>query len=119
VRLANNSNHRITQYDCKVWAPAGLLKHWSGTSYSLEVPSTEANRRCFQFTERHFGPLAPGETKQAMSIEYCGACAAKEYGVPGAGGDEVIDARMWIDGREFEAQNTIKGLAIEADKKRA
>lgn len=121
VRLVNDSSHRITNYDCKLCIPASILRHWT-TSYSLEVKSDDSNRRCFGFTERNYGPLAPGETKQMLAVDYCTACAAGDprYGGIGAAvGEEIVDAKMWIEGREYAAENTIKGLSIDAERRGA
>ena len=120
VRLVNDSSRRLLQYDCRVSVPASILSHWT-TTYEMEVRPCEANRRCFEFNEQRVGPLTPGQTKQMMTLDYCTACAAGDprYGGNGAAvGEEIVDAKMWIEGREYTAENTIKGLTIDRERKR-
>lgn len=117
VTLINNSSQRIAKYDGQVCLPASILKHWS-TTYSLEVKSSDSSRRCFRFSETHYGPISPGETKRMMTIDYCTACAAAQHGGIGAlVAEAVVDGKIWIEGREYVDDNTIKGLSIDAERR--
>ncbi len=119
VVLVNDTNQEITAYNCKLNLPAGILKHWSASYGSLEVPANEAGRRCFRFSQKEYGSVNPRDTRHLFATEYCTRCA-----MPGGGGiveatigaEASIDATIWIDGCDYSDRATIKELAVDADR---
>lgn len=108
--LVNDSNRSVMKLDGLLRIPAGILKHWSA-SYAMEVKCEQAHERCFRFSERNFGSVAPHETRPLIHLAYCPKCAL----MPGEPTVAVSEARIylkvWIEGREYAAEDTIAGLA--------
>lgn len=120
VRLINESNQRITNFNCEVRLPVGILKHWS-TVHLSEVPSGDQQYRCFRFDEtvKRSG-ISPRTTVDLISFSYCTQCAGEHTGeIPAIAGaivgESEVEARVWIDGREYSAVNTVKELSIDAE----
>lgn len=108
--LVNDSNRSITKLNGLLRVPAGILNHWSA-SYPLEVKCEEVHQRCFRFTEQDFGAVAPHDTRPLIHLAYCPKCALTP-GEPGASvGGAKISLKVWIEGREYAAEDTIAGLA--------
>ena len=119
VSLVNDTNQRITSYNCEVRLPAGLLKHWSST-YPVEVKSEDGRYRCFSFDEKFRKVIPPRKTELLISFSTCTQCAVDHTGeVPAIGSafvaESVIEAKVWIDGREYSAAKTIKELSEDAE----
>ena len=123
ISLVNDSNQRITSLNCQVRLPAGILKHWSA-SYPTEVKSDEQRYRCFSFDETFKGPIPPRTTGLLISFSYCTRCAAEQSGEAPAiaaalVGESVVEAKVWLDGREYIAAKTIKELSDDAEARGA
>jgi hypothetical protein len=117
--LDNDTNKRITQYTCVVRLPASILKHWN-TVYTMEIPSGDQGRRHFRFDESSYNIVNPHERKRMFTIEYCTQCAYLDSGdIAAVTGEAVVDAKIWIEEREYSAENTIQGLAKDAEKRSA
>ena len=66
------------------------------------------------------GPISPRTTVELITFPYCTACAGEQTGEPpgvaaALVGESVVEAKIWIDGREYEVKNTIKGLSADAE----
>jgi hypothetical protein len=123
INLANDSNQRITSFNCHLRLPTGILTHWSAT-YLTEVKSDDPRYRCFSFDETFKGPIPPRKTGLLITFNYCTQCAAehtKEVQAIAAAivGESVIETRVWVDGREYSAAKTIKELSDEAEARGA
>jgi hypothetical protein len=120
VSLVNDSGQRINSFNCRVRLPAGILKHWSSV-YPSEVPSDDPRYRCFTFDENmKRSAISPRTTTELINFPYCTACAGEHTGeIPAIAGaivgESEVEARVWIDGREYSAVNTIKGLSADAE----
>jgi hypothetical protein len=116
VSLTNDSNQRITRFNCLVRVPVGLLKHWS-TIYAHEAKSEDERYRCFRFDETSTAiQISPRSTVALMTVDICTHCAADSTGeIPAIAGAIIggskIEAKVWLDGREHSAEKTIKELA--------
>lgn len=119
VTLANDTGQRFTSYDLEVGIPAGLLKHWSAV-YLTEVRRGDIHRRYFRFNEADFTILNPHSTLQLASFDYCTTCAvADAAGIAALVSEAIMEARVWIEGREYSAEKTIKELAEDTEKRGA
>jgi hypothetical protein len=117
VILVNDSNQRIGTFDCQILVPAGILEHWS-SKYSVEAPNDDPRRRRFQINEKHNGSVDPHDTKLLFGIEYCTACAIASSGeLALLVGQETVEAKIWIDGREYSDKKSLIELAGERDAK--
>ena len=97
--------------------PAGILKHWSSNSVGEEV-SDDPHYRCFRFDESNRGPVQPHETRKLYSLEYCTQCALLDAGhIAALVSQATIEAKIWIDGREYRDEKTIQQLAENAEVK--
>jgi hypothetical protein len=120
VTLINDTSQRITEYDCEVRIPVGLLKHRDSKNLS-EVRSDEPNRRRFRFDETLKGSakprvLSPHDQTTLMTFDYCTACALADCrDIPAVVADAVIDAIICVERREYSVSKTIKELAIDAE----
>jgi hypothetical protein len=120
VSLINDSSQRITNFNCQVRLPAGILKHWSAM-YPSEVKSDDQRYRCFSFDESFKRTaISPRTTAALIDFNYCTACAGEHTGeIPAIAaalvGESEVEATIWIDGREYNAVNTIKGLSADAE----
>jgi hypothetical protein len=119
VIIVNYTNERITAYTCKVRLPASILKHW-GAIYITEVRKGDPAWRYFRLTETHQGPLEPHDRMVLTSFDYCTKCADEEGGrTPGLVASSVVDATLWINGREYSDSKTIQQLAEDAERRGA
>lgn len=115
VTLVNDTNQPINKLNGMIRLPAGILSHWSAV-YPSEAHSDDPRYRCFRFDEVQSGSIPPHDSRLLISIDYCAKCA-----LPGAGGmaalvaEATVDATLWIDGREYSAQKSIKELSQDAD----
>ncbi|MGA9156213.1 MAG: hypothetical protein WB249_05435 [Candidatus Sulfotelmatobacter sp.] len=120
VSLVNDSSQRITSFNCQVRLPAGILKHWSAM-YPSEVKSDDQRYRCFSFDESFKRTaISPHTTVELINFSYCTACAGDHTGeIPAIAAalveESEVEAKIWIDGREYKAVNTIKGLSADAE----
>ncbi len=124
INLVNDSKQRITSFNCQVRLPAGVLKHWS-SHYPTEVPSDDQRYRRFSFDEtwKHRA-ISPHTAEELITFPYCTACAAEHTGETSAiataiVGESEVEAKVWIDGREHSAVQTIKELSAEAEARGA
>jgi hypothetical protein len=119
VILVNDTNERITQYDCTVRLPAGILKHW-GATYMMEVKKGDPSWRYFRFTETHNPPPQPRDRSVLISFDYCTRCAHDaSMQVPGQVASSIVEATIWINGREYSDSKTIQELAEDAERRHA
>lgn len=119
VSLVNGSNQRITSFNCLVRLPAGILAHWSAIHPS-EVKSDDQRYRCFRFDEKGREPIPPRATGHLTSFEYCTQCAvehSKESPAIASAlvGESLVEAKVWLDGKEYSAAKTIKELSADAE----
>jgi hypothetical protein len=115
VTLFNDTGQRIKNYDLEVGVPAALLKHWSAV-YPMEVRRDDIHRRYFRFNEADFAVLNPRSELRLASFDYCTTCALADAGRIGTlVADAVLDAKVWIDGREYSVEKTIKDLAEDRE----
>ena len=119
VNLVNDSNQRITSFNCQVRLPAGILKHWSAHN-PVEVKSDDQRYRYFSVDEKFKGPIAPHQTIPLISFPYCTRCAGEHTGeIPAIAaalvGESVAEAKVWVDGNEYSAAKTIKELSADAE----
>lgn len=118
VSLTNDSNQRITKLNCWIRLPAGFLKHWSAT-YVHEVKSDDGRYRDFRFDERSTATqIAPHSTEGLMTFDICTHCAADSTGETPAiaaalVGESKIEAKVWVDRKEYSAEKTIKELTSD------
>jgi len=125
VKLINNSNNRISNYNCELSMPSGLLRHWSASYPSEKKRSPNDRNRYFSFDENTTQrAIPPRSTETLATFEYCVECAAEQTG-EGAffGGvavaEMLVKAKVWIDGREYATEKTVKELSAEAEAKHA
>lgn len=120
VEVVNNSNNRITNYNCELCIPKGLLHHWSA-AYPIEVRRNDSRNRYFKFDENTTQrAISPRSTERLVTFEYCIDCAREQTGEGAlfagiAAGEMVITAKMWIDGREYSDRKTTKQLIQESE----
>jgi hypothetical protein len=116
VTLANDSSERIQKYDLEVAIPTGLLKHWSA-NYLSELRLGDSQRRYFRFNEADFTIVNPHTTVTLASYDYCTKCALDDCGgIAALVAEAVIEAKLWIDGREYSVQKAIRELAEDAER---
>ena len=119
VTLINDTGQRIPQYDCEIWLPEGVLKHW-GAVYMIEVRGNHPGRRHFKFNESHVGPLTPGERKLLIAFDYCAKCALDDCGgIAALVADAVVEVTVWIEERLYTSKKTIQELAEAAESRGA
>jgi hypothetical protein len=117
VTLVNDTGQRITKFDCDIWLPAGILKHW-GAVYMIEVRGNHPGRRHFRFDENHTGALKPRDITLLTFFDYCTKCALDDSGgIPALVAEAVVEATVWIEGREYTAKKTIQELAADAENR--
>jgi hypothetical protein len=120
VQVVNNSNNRISNYNCELSIPKGLLHHWSAT-YPTEIKQNDSRNRLFRFNENNRGiPISPRSTGNVATFEYCEECAAEQTGEGSFfGGVAVAEMRitvkLWTDGREYSDEKTVKELSTGAE----
>ena len=118
VSLVNDSNQRITNLNCQVRLPAGILSHWSSL-YPSETKSDDPRYRCFSFDESANGPIAPRSTGHLIAFEYCRQCAIEKFGdvewiAALALTEMVVKSSVWFDGREYKTTVTMRDLSIDS-----
>lgn len=112
--LVNETNNRIDHYELEVRLPSSVLKHFN-YDYPNEVPCEIEGLRCFRFDQLGFGAIRPHDRKSLAKYEYCIECAIAQRG----GGiieaqliaESKLGARIWINGREYVSEKTIKQLS--------
>jgi hypothetical protein len=116
VTLVNDSNHSIDRLNGMICLPAAILAHWTAT-YPTEVKSNDPHKRCFRFDERQAGhSISPHETRRLIFFDYCTKCAlVPAGGIAALVAESTVDAKLWIDGREYTDQRTVKGLAEDRE----
>lgn len=111
VMLINDTHERISSYVGEVRVPRAFLKHENAV-YPFEVKSDDPSTRRFRFTQEGRGNLEPHDKVQVYSDGFCLKCAVADFGgMPSLIEDAVIEAKVWIDGREYLDQKTIRQLA--------
>ena len=120
VTLVNDSNQRIDSFNCRVIVPIGLLKHWNMV-FPTEAKSTDSRYRVFEIDEHRKGAMLPRSSLELFSFPYCTLCAAEHAGesstvAAALASESKIEVKVWIEGREYEAANTVKELCEDADK---
>jgi hypothetical protein len=121
VFVENNSNNRILNFTGEVCIPRGLLMHWSA-NYFGEVRSPNSKSRCFRFSEDGHGPISPHEEKLVFRTPYCFECAVQQTGDDSRIGsllvsESRVEAKLWVDGRQYSASATIEELEKDAAKR--
>jgi hypothetical protein len=111
--LVNNTNDLVEKYQLEVRLPTSILMHWN-SKYPSEVNSNEPGLRCFRFDQSGFGAIRPRDRRRLATFEYCTKCAVDHhYGVAALVSEAHLGARVWIGGKEYTTEKTIKQLAIE------
>jgi hypothetical protein len=119
IVLVNDTSERITGYDCEIRIPATLLKHWTAT-YPSEVKKGDPVWRYFRFNESSHGIVLPRETGVLSFFDYCTKCGRDaSMQSPGQVASGIIEATIWINGREYSDSKTIHELAEDADRRSA
>jgi len=113
LKLINDTNERITQYNGEIQVPSSILKHWS-SHYPAEVTSDDPHKRCFQFNEEGRGVLNPHGQVIAFADDYCTTCANDD--IPAVVAERTFEAKAWVNGREYAVSKSIKQLAIDAGR---
>jgi hypothetical protein len=118
VTLINNTSNRIKNYDLEIGISASLLRHWSAV-YPMEVRRDDINRRYFRFNEADFAPSNPHSSLQLASFDYCPTCAlADAAGIEALAAGARTEAKLWIDGRQYSVEKTVRELAEDAEGRR-
>jgi hypothetical protein len=118
VSLINNRSERITSFNCRVRLPVGILKHWSA-GYMSEMKSDDQRYRCFGFDESFKRvAISPHTQAELITFNYCTACAGDHSGESPAiasavVGESEVEAKVWIDGREYTGKKTIRELSSD------
>jgi hypothetical protein len=115
VSLANNSTQRITKFNCQVRMPSSVLSHWNAGSVLNDSAEKDRRYRSLRFDESTYALDIPPYSSQELFTEcYCTQCGAKaEGGISAAVSQSVVEAKAWIDGREYSTKKTIEELARE------
>jgi hypothetical protein len=118
LKLVNDSNSRITNFNGQICIPSGMRKHWS-TMYMGEIRSEDPRYRCFRLDEVGRGAISPRSTMLLYRIDYCIECAAKETGEDSTIAFALVaqahlEAKVWIEGREYSIGNTVEELEKDA-----
>jgi hypothetical protein len=117
VTLVNGTNQRITEYTCMVWLPASIFKHWPDLRLPGETSPIGSDPRRCRFKETDKGSAKPRavdsrDEARLATLDYCTRCA-------GISPEEIVEAKVWIDGLEYSDQKTIKELAADAERRDA
>lgn len=60
--------------------------------------------------------MSPHDRRRLAAYEYCTSCAVgKVGGVSALISEAKLGARIWIDGKEYSVEKTIKQLAAERE----
>ena len=118
VSLVNDTNDRIVKWNGRVRLPAGILKHWT-TTYVGEDRSDDSRYRVFRCDEEGHGPILPQSARNIIEFDYCTQCAVEHCGdspeIAGAFvAESTVEAKVWVNGREYNAVKTIKELDSSA-----
>jgi len=117
--LVNDSSSRIREISGEYRVPAGILKHWSGTYAREDNQAQHGRSRVFRFDEKNVGVIGPRSTCDIDKLEYCVECAAADTGEPLkllgriAVDEYLVEITVWIEGREYHAEKTMKQLSME------
>lgn len=120
VVLINDSSECIQKYNCMVRIPGGLLRHRGG-GLTREAPSDDPHYRVIRTDETHNRQaLLPKSTlNHYTGLMCCPQCAINDTGdAPEIGAlivaESVIEATLWVDGREYSESKTVKQLTLSA-----
>jgi len=116
VSILNGTNQRITSFNCEVEIPVGMLNHWDVSGF-LPEPSKASDPRYlrFRFDETMKPSVSPRSTEDLIVLPCCMTCACEQTGesqliAAAIVEDYVIRAKLWADGREYEAEKTVHDL---------
>jgi hypothetical protein len=121
VSVANGSNQRIASFNCQVRLPTVLLKHGDLKGFLPDETKTDDPKySCYRFDELYKPAIAPHATEELMVFPCRFTCAVAATGeIPPIAAaiiqEEVIHAKLWVDGREYEIEKTIHDLIAEAE----
>ena len=121
VGVANDGNQRITSFNCEVRLPAGLLKHGNVKAFLPQEKKTDDQRyACYAFDEMYKPAIAPHSDDELMVFPCCLTCAMEDTGeMPVIAGalinEQRVQVRLWIDGREYETEKTIRELIEDTE----
>ncbi len=121
VSAANGSNQRITSFNCEVRLPVALLKHGYPKGFlPAEEKTDDARYSCYRFDEKYKPTIAPHATEDLMVFPCCMTCAFVQTGqsmliAATIIEEHVIQAKLWVDGREYAIEKTIHDLIVEAE----
>ena len=116
VEFVNETNRPIRDLNGLLKVPARILKHWSA-HYVGETKCDEAGYRCFRFDEKNSGrEVLPHDARCLFSLDYCTACALEPGDFPAAVAEATVRVKVWVEGREYWDENTMKGLSVERDR---
>jgi hypothetical protein len=120
VSVANGSNQRIKSFNCEVRLPAALLKHTDLKFLPDETETDDPRYSCYRFDEMYKPAIAPHATEELIVFPCCMTCAVAHTGeIPPIAAaiieEYVIQAKLWVDGREYEIEKTIHDLLVEAE----
>ena len=119
VILVNDTSGRFTAYDCEIRLPASILKHWAAI-YPSEVKKGDPVWRYFRLNESTNGVLLPRNTRVLTFFDYCTKCAHDASAqTPGEAASSAIEAKIWINGREYSDSKTIQELAEDGERRGA
>ena len=68
--------------------------------------------RSFRFNEHGRGDLNPHDQVMVFGDDYCTTCAMDD--IPGVVMERKIEAKAWINGREYAVEKALRQLAIDA-----
>lgn len=116
--LTNDTNDSLDKYEGLMRIPSGLLRHWSST-YMNEEADTDPRYRSFRFDQQAKQHSGPHSEVKVIAFDYCVPCAIENTGespLIGAAlvSESVVEAKLWIGGREYADTKTVKELMLEA-----
>jgi len=115
VFLVNNTSRRIVEYDTWFKIPTRLLGH-SSPYYPYEVTSPDPSWRAFRFNQLNTGGMISPQSGRSplTNIEYCLTCgqndASDSTGSVDSVYDDIIEAKVWIEGQEYSIKKTLGEL---------
>jgi hypothetical protein len=121
VSVANGGNQRITSFNCEVRLPVAFLKHGYPKGFLPDVIKTGDSRYgIYRFDELYKPAIAPHATEELIVFPCCMTCAWAYTGeTPSIAAaiieEYVIQAKLWVDGREYAIEKTIHDLLVEAE----
>jgi hypothetical protein len=113
VSITNNTNNSMSSYSIQLCLPSHVLDHQS-TRYLNEEPRTDADIRCFRFSEEGYGSVAPDQTR-VITFDYCLTCGGKspDWAAPLVLQDKLVTVMLWTNGNRYSVKKTIKELSVE------